>query len=176
MKTLNGEVVAVSIGVPIKKKDSNETYVGWQLTYRDTSGKIDTISKPIQGLAYQPSIKQSLEALKAGDPVTIEMEKNAKNFWDIISIGKGNELPATKGNPVATRESAGGQGQSTSKYQTDRTTRDDNIQRFIIRQSSLAQAVNFSNSQKAKTADEVLALAAQFEAWVFRADAIPEVA
>lgn len=167
MRTLTGKVLGVEIGVQIEKKDGG-FYEGWRLTFRDGSGKIQDVAKPIQGLKYQPSLRTSLEALKEGDFVTIDLEKNDKGFNDVVAIGKGDEMPTqTKAAAPAPRA-----------YKTDRSERSDDVQRMIVRQSSLAQAVNtlgLSKDPKAvyKTGD-VLAIAEQYESWVMRKDPVPE--
>lgn len=155
MKTIVGKVVQIKIGVPVKKKDGG-TYDGWTLTYEKEDGTIEQIAKATAQFKYQPSLKTSLEALSKDDDFTLEMEKNDKGFWDIVSIAKGANMPA----PTPKKE-----------YKTDKSgnyeTPDERAKRqvLIVRQSSLSNAIEALGP--GKKAAEYTKLAESFVDFVF---------
>jgi hypothetical protein len=170
MKTITGKILSIEIGVAVNKRDGG-TYQGWRLVYRNSEGKTEEIAKPMAGLKYQPALGEALKKLAAGDEFTAEMEKNASNYWEVISVRKGSEMPS---------EAAGTTVQPAAKkeYKTDKSgnweTTEERAARqvMIVRQSSLGHSVAlFTGCHKEGdriTSKDVLKMAETFEAWVLR--------
>lgn len=100
-----------------------------------------------------------------GQEVEVEIQKNDAGYNQWVSIGgigagsTPSAAPATASAPAATRVTG-------SNYETpaERAAR----QVYIVKQSSLANALTYFELTKGKpTADEVTSLAQQFTDWVF---------
>jgi hypothetical protein len=159
---VTGTVIQVALNAPIKKKDGG-TYEGWQLVYNTPEGEVKTIAKPIQGLKFNAALKTGLQNLVAGDDFTLEMEKNAAGFWDPKTISKGAAQGAQA--PVNVQKAAATPTKSTYETSEERAAK----QVYIVRQSSIANAINFLNvsGSKKHTTEEALVIAKQFEDFVF---------
>jgi hypothetical protein len=171
MKTIGGKILSIEIGVPVRKQDGG-TYDGYQIVYNGMDGKVATLAKHMNSLKFQPALHEALKGLKAGDIFTGEIEKGDKGFWEVLSVRKETELPseqAGRGESVASPK---------KEYKSDKSweTAEERAakQRFIIRQSTLAQAVALVVAGKIEE-KSVLKAAEKFEAWVMRQEPQPEV-
>ena len=162
-----GVVIAVSLDTNVKKKDGG-TYKGWELIYKSTDGETRTVAKPATSLTYNAALKKSLSDLKQGDEFTLEQEKNAAGFYDIKSIVKGISEVSVQAN--VSQGSATSKPQAVSNYET----RDERIarQRLIVRQSSLANAIEVLTTAKVYDAAVIKNLAEDFTNWVFEKGAV----
>ena len=162
---VQGIVIAVSLETNVKKKDGG-TYKGWELIYKSTDGETRTIAKPATSLTYNAALKKSLGDLKQGDEFTLEQEKNAAGFYDIKSIVKGFSEVSLQANAAQGAPNGGQKSpQAVSNYETrdERNAR----QRLIVRQSSLAQAVDVLTAAKIYDTVVIKGLAEDFTDWVF---------
>lgn len=115
------------------------------------------------------------DGVKPGDVLDADFEKNAKGFWQFAQLVKSGvsvdfSKPATQSTSTSTGASKG--NWETSEERAAR-------QVMIVRQSSLAQAVNFSELIGNKKADleDIIAIARVFESYVLATkDNRPEVA
>lgn len=164
---LNGTVVQINMNAQIKKQDGG-FYEGWQLIYNTPTGEVKTIAKPSQSLKYNGPLKSALSGLVPGDEFTMEMDKNKAGFWDVKDCTKGvANAPGQQPNPNAQKVAA---TPSKSTYETSEERAAKQV--YIVRQSSIANAINFLNVSGAKkhTTEEALAIAKKFEDFVFGKD------
>lgn len=153
---LTGQVISVNMNMQAKKQDGG-VYPAWQLIFSDRDGKVKDITKHINGLKYTPGLKEGLESLQPGDAFTAVIEKNGA-YNEVKQIVKGEFTP------VATPTSGKVTG---SNYETPDEREWNRVR--IVRQSTLAQAVNVLKTDKTvPNVDEVLALASKFEEFVNR--------
>ena len=100
------------------------------------------------------------------DEFTLEQEKNAAGFYDIKSIVKGFSEVSLQANAAQGAPNGGQKSpQAVSNYETrdERNAR----QRLIVRQSSLAQAVDVLTAAKIYDTIVIKGLAEDFTDWVF---------
>ncbi len=167
MANVTGKVVSVAIDVPVKKKDGG-TYQGWKLVYEDADGDVKTIAKHMNSLKYAQPLKNGLENLKPGDNFVLEQEKEG-DFWNPKSVYKSMEGSAPKG------DTSGNSKQSTTRSFASATSityptveERAQTQKYIVRQSSLTNALKLLELQGNKKADvgDVIDYAVLFENFV----------
>lgn len=149
-------------------KNGGGSYKGCRLAYRDADGALKEKGIHANALKYNPNLKKQLEAVKAGDDVTMVMEKEGE-FWNLKEVLKGTVEPV----PSAASGNAGARNGSTanvspkSTYETPEERAKKQV--YIVRQSSIAQALTYMQLVKGKevSVGDVLAVASQFEAHVF---------
>lgn len=108
-----------------------------------------------------PKVFDTIKNAKAGDVFEITTRKNDKDFTEWASATPAPAAPPAAGAPA--------KAPVVSQYETrdERNAR----QRLIVRQSCLAQAVEYN---KTVSPEEVLELADKFVAWVFEAPGLYE--
>ena len=159
---ITGIVVNKSLNTQIPKTGGG-SYEGWELGYKDlVTQEIKSIRKPSQSLKQVAGLREALEELTPGDKFVCSMEKVGQ-YWEIKGLTKG-ELAT----PLPTRKAWNNAAKPNREYETseERALR----QRLIVRQSSITSAIASIGEGKVKDAQAVLALAAQYENWVFRTD------
>lgn len=114
-----------------------------------------------------PSVFATIKKAQKGDTFNVEVTKNAKGYnqWNSITPADGPSDDAGSGT-LPSRPAA----QSTVNRSFETAEERADRQRLIVRQSSLAQAIQFTMSGHKKddvNEDEVLALAERFTDWVF---------
>lgn len=142
-----------------KPSSNGKTYGQLTVTYR-SNGKI--AEKKLMSFT-NPNVFKHFEKAQKGDNVDVTSVKNEKTgFWDWIAIGKGdaNVAQQTSSAPQATRVTG-------SNYETkeERAIK----QRYIIRQSSLANAISALaiGAKSSPKSGEIIELAKQLEEYVF---------
>ena len=130
-----------------------------EIAYKTDDGK----TKGMKVLDFvQKDIFATLKDVKAGDVLNADFEKNAKGFWQFASISKtGDRSDVTAASPPVSEATKSKGNWETSEERAAR-------QVMIVRQSSLAQAVNYSDLIKNTKADleDIVAIAKVFEAYV----------
>jgi citrate synthase len=171
---VTGTVISASTNATAKKNGGG-TYPAWELIYKAHDGEVRTISKHVNDLKYKPNIKAALESLNAGDAFTLEQEKDEKSgFYNVLTLvkGAGQQQPSLPSKPTETASANTGNGAtskgnsySASTYATAEERA--NTQQFIIRQSSLTNAVaTLAVGAKAVNPDDVIKLAERYHSWV----------
>lgn len=154
---LTGTVVSVDLDMVAKKQDGG-TYPAWQLIFKDREGKVKDITKHVNGLKFTKGLKESLEALNAGDEFTAVLEKKGA-FNEVTQIVKGADV-AMAAQPAATSGKVTG-----SNYETPAEREWNRIR--IIRQSAINYAINLLKTEKnTPSVEDVLAVAVQFAQFV----------
>lgn len=143
------------------------SYQRLEVTYKNKSYQDKVESKPL----IEPYAKKAYAALKSatfGEQFFVKREKNEKGFWDWIDASKENDNEETETmvqptqTPIA---KANVSPKSTYETSEERAAR----QVMIVRQSSISSAVALlaANGGKKNSSEEVLAIAKDFEAYVF---------
>lgn len=141
-------------------------------TYKDPQGKI--VSRGIFDFA-KPAVYKAFDQAQPNDVFDVEEEKNAKGYWEFITVTKatsiqpavdsGNAAPSTASGGVVGK--SGGVAAPRSNFETpeERAER----QRYIVRQSSIGHAIELAvlNGDKKATISDILKLAKQLESFVF---------
>lgn len=173
-----GKVISVALDVDMPKQDKSGTYLAYMLTYVDqASGQKRDLIKPMQGLKYKPTIKNTLSELKPGDTFQMHTDKNEKGFVDVLALAKGELSPevvaagsvgnatSVSGNASVSKNSGGmasGGKVLGSNYETPEERKVK--QRLIVRQAALNQAIALNPKGKF---EDIAALAKQFEGHVY---------
>jgi hypothetical protein len=163
-----GTVVSVNINTTAETQEG-KSYPAWKLIYEDSSGKVNSIVKHVNGLKYNKALANGLADLSPGDKFTLEQEKNDKNFWDPKSIFKGikEQSPTQQGTPITNKPQTSNTGNWPTAEERAQT------QVHIIRQNCVTNAVNFVNNtftKKDQTVVNVLSVAKQFENFIHTGD------
>ncbi len=150
----------------LPSKNGKGTYGQLTVTYR-SNGKI--AEKKLISFS-NPAVFKAIEKASAGDNLDVTTVKNDKGYWDWTAINEGGK------QEVATQQSSGTTNRVTgSNYETkeERAIR----QRYIIRQSSISSAVDSLavGSKSSLNADDVIALARKYEAYVFEQPNLAEL-
>lgn len=157
---ITGKIVSIDLNATITKAQGG-TYKGAEIVFKDANGKVQTKNIHENGLKYAPAVKNGLESLEPGDNFTVEMEKK-DDFWTWISIKKGIEQEEKQNTTLQ---------QSTTTKSTSWETAEERAarQKFIVRQSSLTNAVAFLvlQGRTHATEEDVLETATTFYNWVF---------
>lgn len=162
MANVSGQVISVSLETQAKKQDGG-VYPAWELIFKGRDGKVQSITKHVNGLKYTKGLKEGLESLQPGDMFTAVMEKNGA-YNEVKEIVKG-EFAA-----VAAQPSTPSTGRVTgSNYETPEEREWNRVR--IIRQSGINYAVNLLKTEKnIPSVDEVLTVAKQFAEFVNQKD------
>lgn len=161
-------VVSVEMDVEIQKQ-AGGSYKGARLTYRDASGAIKEKAFTQQALKYNPQVKTTLSNLAAGDKAIMEMEKNG-DFWNVKTLTKDGSVSsvATNSTPASGGNKASPTASPKSTYETPEERAKKQV--YIVRQSSITAALTYLGDTKKMSINDVIAVAKQFEAYVFGAD------
>lgn len=163
------EIVANPINTVPTAKGSYQVI---ELAYKNKSFQDKLEGKKVMSFTNKDVFKALSEA-KFGDVFTVSRVKNDKGFWDWtgVSTGKlGMDVPARV--PAGSSPAPVGNASPKSTYETaeERAAR----QILIVRQSSINAAVEFGAYTKLKDTKEIIAVAKEFEAFVFGQNAAVE--
>lgn len=152
------------IGVSIEDvKTAKGGYQKADVAYKNEQGK--TEGKKVMSFVNQ-KVFDVLKQAKSGDVFDVKSEKDANNYWQWVEITAGGSVPAANSVPAAPSRATTGNPSPKSTYETPEERAKKQV--YIVRQSSISAALEYSKSVKAlKSVDEVIALARQFEAYVF---------
>jgi len=146
----------IDVGAPNTHAAKNgRSYQSLEVTYKDEQAQTKT--KKLMSFS-NPSVFNHIKDLTKGDQINLRTEKDAAGYWQWIGL-EGDKTVATE---TKTTPQTGGRV-TGSNYETkeERAAR----QVLIVRQSSLSSAVELLGP--GKSVEEVLAIAKQFEDYVF---------
>jgi len=146
----------IDVGAPNTHAAKNgRSYQSIEVTYKDDQGQVK--NKKLMSFS-NPSVFNHIKDLTKGDQINLRTEKDAAGYWQWIGL-EGDKTVATE---TKTAPQTGGRV-TGSNYETkeERAAR----QVLIVRQSSLSSAVELLGP--GKSVEEVLAVAKQFEDYVF---------
>ena len=127
-----------------------------EVAYKDDQGKVN--GKKIMSFTSKP-VFDTLKKAQSNEVYQIVSEKDDKGYWQWKEITKGAAVKTASDN-------LGFKASPKSTYETPEERAKKQV--YIVRQSSINAALEYSKNVKAlKTVEEVLALAKQFEMYVF---------
>lgn len=153
----------------VPNKNGKGTYGVLNVAYR-SDGKVQ--EKKIMSFA-NPSVFKHIEGLKKGDTVNVKSEKQG-DYWQWTAIEADNGITSSSNQVSSEPAKTGNAGGATRVTGSTYATAEERaiVQRYIIRQSSLAQAVaTLAISMKAPKESDVITLANKYVAWVTQPDA-----
>lgn len=144
-----------------------------EVTYKDLA-KGQTSSKKLMSFNNATVYKTLVDA-KKGEVYTIEMQKNDKGYWDWIAASTATGVnTASGGSPEATTKASGSSGFTSPKSTYETPEERAKKQIYIVRQSSISAAIDtLKTDKKSPSVGEVIAVAKQYEAFVFGLDTEP---
>jgi hypothetical protein len=151
----------IDVGAPNTHAAKNgRSYQSLEVTYKDEQAQTKT--KKLMSFS-NPSVFNHIKNLGKGDAVNVVTTKDDNGYWQWTAIGGDAVTQESTSKPAA----AGVNRTTGSNYETkeERAAR----QVYIVRQSSISAAVSTLTvgAKSAPTADSVIELAKQFEAYVF---------
>lgn len=163
---IRGKVVEINLDAQIAKNGGG-TYPGATISYRDKDNKLQEKAFHANGLKYNAALKNGLGNLQTSDNFIAQAEKNDGGFWEWKSIAKdtsSNSSSDVKGNNKPQTMSA------TSTYATKEERAQTQV--YIVRQSSLANALKLAEVQGNKKIDvmSIINDAKWFENWVLNGE------
>ncbi len=165
---ITGKVIAIDMAAKVQGQKG--VYIGVELMYKDLKdGQNKTKAFHENALKFNAALKNGLENLSSGDEFTAVLEKKDE-FWNWVSVSKG-AAPVEITTTAKQAPSSGKAAPSTYATAEERAQ----TQAYIVRQSSITNALKLLELQSNKKADvpDVLAIATQLEAWVFGKKAEP---
>lgn len=145
----------VDVGAPNTHAAKNgRSYQSIEVTYKNEQGQ--TQSKKLMSFS-NPTVFNHIRDLTKGDALNVTTEKDANGYWQWTGIGGDNAVSETKQATPATGGRVTGSNYETKEERAQR-------QLYIIRQSSLANAVEILN--KGADTREVLKLAEELVNYV----------
>lgn len=156
---ITGKVIAIDMAAKVQGQKG--VYIGVELMYKDLKdGQNKTKAFHENALKFNAALKNGLENLYSGDEFTAVLEKKDE-FWNWVSVAKGFAQTTAPKTVLGTAKAA------PSTYATAEERAQ--TQTYIVRQSSITNALKLLELQSNKKADvpDVLAIATQLEAWVF---------
>lgn len=165
------EVVNVSVSTVPTAKGS---YQVADVAYKNKSFQDKLEGKKVMSFTNK-DVFEKLTLAKFGDVLNVSREKNDKGYWDWTAIGAGSGDLGSAGNeaaPAVARPSAGAGNPTAVKNASPKSTYETPEERaarqiLIVRQSSISSAVDLAVANKVKDPQEVIAIAKQFEDYVF---------
>jgi hypothetical protein len=146
---------------------NGKSYGVLQVAYR-ADGKMQ--EKKLMSFS-NPNVFKHIEKMTKGESVEVKTEKDQNGYWQWTAIGEGASAQSA---PSATGSN---QAAATRVTGSNYETREERVvkQRYIVRQSSISNAID-SLSVGAKSPllpADVIAVAKQFEEWVFSENSKP---
>lgn len=158
------KVVAVEAGKGTTKTGKDYKFI--EVTYKNLSFEGKTESKKIMPFGSK-EVMATLEGASAGDVFTILREKDNDGYWQWVGIAEGDVTiektgAATPAGAAPTK--AATPAKSTFETPEERAAK----QIYIVRQSSISSAIDtLKTDKKTPSVEEVIAVAKQYEAYVF---------
>lgn len=172
MSNLQIEVIANPVSTIPTKTGSYQVV---DLAYKNKSYQDKLEGKKVMSFTNK-DVFATLSKAQFGDVFNVSRVKNDKGFWDWTAVSTGDVADNTSSAPVGVPAGNAAPSVKTgtvspkSTYETpeERAAR----QVLIVRQSSISSAVEFAIANKLKTTQEVLAIAKEFEDYVFGKETI----
>ena len=153
------QIRIVNVGNTETKQGKKAAYSVFELVF-----SVDGNERKRKIMSFDKDTYKVLKAAVPGEVYDVTVKQNGE-YWDWVSVTKvsdGSAAPAA----AASGTRAGGNWETADERAKKQV--------YIVRQSSIANAVAYHNSQEAQvTVQEVIATARQFEAYVFGQDEEP---
>lgn len=167
MSNISIEVIDVTV-TDVPKKGGGGTYKKMVVTYKDhTFNKVE--GKQLFDFVCPKPVWEGLAGAVKGNTFVIARAKDKKEnkYWEWVGIEAADALPATSAPTSTPASVANDKAVAVSTF----AEKDKEKQLFIIRQSSIASAVNLCKDQgKQPDVEQVLTVAQAFVDFVVGAD------
>lgn len=170
---VTGTVVSVELDIEVPKNGGG-SYPGGRLAYRDSTGAMKEQCFHNNVFKFQPDIKIALANLSVGVVFDMVKEKSGE-FWKVISIKPSTQTSNLEVPPKGSQNTSTGTNAEvykTTPYTSPKSTYETPEERakkqvYIVRQSSITAALTYIGDTKKVSTNDVIAIAKQFEAYVF---------
>ena len=164
------KIKVIAVEVANAKTKNGKDYQFLEVAYKNISFDNKTESKKIMPFGAK-EVFNTLKAAEAGDVFTLLREKDNDGYWQWVGISAGDvelDTTDTKAPAGAAPKAAPAQAaKSTFETPEERAIK----QVYIVRQSSISAAIDtLKTDKKNPSVDEVLAVAKQYEDYVFGKD------
>jgi predicted RND superfamily exporter protein len=177
MSDMQIEIVNVSVATVPTAKGS---YQVADVAYKNKTFQDKLEGKKVMSFSNKDVFSILVNA-KFGDIFNVSRVKNDKGFWDWIKLSTGNvsymetdNNTNSESSSIQSTTSSGilkpGNVTPKSNYETAEERAAKQV--LIVRQSSISSAVEFGSYNKLKDAKEIIAIAKQFETYVFGQEAV----
>lgn len=130
-------------------------------------GKTNT--KKVVSFGAQENAYKVIKDAKKGECFTVEIQKNADGYWDWITVSPAGSVDNST-NPAVPGKSAAAPARGNYETPEERAAR----QEYIIRQSSIANAIAYLNhTKKSYEPIEILDMAESFVMFVYKTGTFP---
>lgn len=163
------KVTAVSVGTGKTKAGKDYDYL--DLDYRNLSFDNKAEAKKIMPFGAK-EVFATLKNAQGGTVFTIQREKDDNGYWQWIGIAEGDVAIEQHAPQVGGGQPKAATPAPKSTFETPEERAKKQV--YIVRQSSISEAIDtLKTDKKAPTTAEVLAVAKEYEAFVFGIDAAP---
>ena len=172
MSTMQIEIIANPVSTVPTAKGSYQVI---ELAYKNKSFQDKLEGKKVMSFTNK-DVFAALQKAQFGDVFEISRVKNDKGFWDWTGVSADGAVNTEFVEQGAMSRMTGSPARTATEMKTGNVTPKSNYetaeeraarQVLIVRQSSISSAVEFGAYNKLKSAEEILAIAQQFEDYVF---------
>lgn len=166
------QIKIIDIGEVSTEKRGNNSWQQYEVTYKDLEKNKVTGHRLMS--FKNPEVFEYFKHVNKDDTITVQIAKNEAGFWEWVSVGE-SEWPVASAGAKSNAKPTAKTYTPTSKPVSQYETREERAarQQFIIRQSSIASAIELVGH--GKTVDAVLNVAQQFTDWVNKKDAVQDI-
>jgi len=158
------QINIIDVGSPNTHSAKNgRSYQSLEVTYKGDNGQ--TSSKKLMSFS-NPEVFKAAQSWTKGDAVNVNTQKDDNGYWQWIGIlAEGEAAPMAAKPSAAPSNSSAPTRVTGSNYPT--SDEREKTQIYIIRQSSLSNAVNtLSSGGRVATPKEVIELATKYTTYV----------
>jgi|TARA_R110000772_G_scaffold93169_2_gene190395 hypothetical protein len=143
---------------------NGRSYQSVEITYKGDNGQ--TSSKKLMSFA-NPDVFKQAGSWKKGDSINVNTQKDDAGYWQWIGILADGEVQSSPTQTSTVKPVVGGNATRVTGSNYPTTDERAKTQNYIIRQSSLSNAVATLAIEGSKaTATDVITLAQMYEAYV----------
>jgi hypothetical protein len=164
MSNLSIKIVAVEVTTVPTQKGS---YQVAEVTYKNMTFEGKTETKKIMSFVHK-DVFNTIKQAQGGETYTVARTKDDKGYWQWVQIAAGDVVLASEGGaaPAGAPATKAATPAPKSTFETPEERAKKQV--YIVRQSSISAAIDtLKTDKKAPTVEEVLAVAKQYEAYVF---------
>jgi hypothetical protein len=168
------QVVNVDVGNAKTKKGQDYKFLDVMFKNLTFEGKAE--SKKVMPFGSK-EVFATLETSQKGDVFTVLREKDNDGYWQWIGIAEGDTKIETTNAPQAAAKAPTSAPNTTPKSTYETAEERAKKQVYIVRQSSISAAIEtLKTDKKSPSVEEVLAVAKQYEDYVFGNLEVPKAA
>lgn len=164
MSTIQIKIIAVTVTTVPTQKGS---YQSAEVTFKNATFGDKTDTKKLMSFVHK-DVFNTIKQAQAGEVYTVARTKDDKGYWQWVQVAAGDVQIASEGANVPAGNVAAKAATPAPKSTFETPEERAKKQVYIVRQSSISAAIDtLKTDKKAPTVEEVLAVAKQYEAYVF---------